>query len=38
VRGGIFFHAIDKDLPLGTPERKIPLALRFLERAESKPL
>jgi hypothetical protein len=25
VRGGIFFHPIDKDLSLGTPERKMPL-------------
>jgi hypothetical protein len=25
VRGGIFFHPIDKDLSLGAPERKMPL-------------
>jgi hypothetical protein len=25
VRGAIFFHPIDKDLSLGTPERKMPL-------------
>jgi hypothetical protein len=28
VQGGFYFHPSDKDLSLGTPERKKPLELR----------